>query len=142
MRLAEEHLKKAKEELSLYQADREKHHLAACVASSQICIENSAKAVISSFGIPSKTHDPSAELSSVIKQIGGKLRKELTEKLEKVVEYSHLTAPEHILATYGDEERALLPSELYTFEDAERFLHMAEFSWKTCEEFLKAWFEK
>lgn len=142
IKLAEEHLKKAKEEISLYQTDREKHHLAACVASSQICVENSAKAVISSSGIPSKTHDPSAELSNVIKHIRGKLRKGLVEKLEKVVEYSHLTAPEHILATYGDEERALLPSELYTLEDAERFLRMAEFSWKTCDEFLKAWFGK
>lgn len=138
--LAKEHLQRAKEELSLYRTDGEKHHLAACVASSQICIENSAKAVISSSGVPSKTHDPSVELSNVIKRIGGKVGRELIEKLEEVTKYSHLTAPEHILATYGDEERGILPSELYTLEDAERFLRMAEFSWKTCDEFLSVWF--
>lgn len=39
------------------------------VASSQLCVENAAKAVIAFFRIPSWSHDPSQELRELLEQI-------------------------------------------------------------------------
>ena len=141
MRLAEEHLEKAKEELQLYDQDRKGRHLAACIASSQASVENSAKAVISCFGVPSKVHDTSSELLLSIQKLEAKLGEDLLKKLEKVARFSHVIAPEHFRSVYGDEERGILPSELYTRGEAKEFLQMAEFSYTVCKAFLEWWFK-
>ena len=71
--LASRYLKEAEEA-----AQRRDHRSA--VASSQLCAENAAKAVIALYRIPSWSHDPSHELLSILSNIPSHVRK-LTEEV-------------------------------------------------------------
>jgi len=44
------------------------------VASSQLCVENAAKAVIAVYRVPSWSHDPSSELREVAQQLPEDIR--------------------------------------------------------------------
>jgi HEPN domain-containing protein len=91
------------------------------VASAQLSVENSAKAIISYFKVPSWSHDPSGELLELIN-----LLPEDTRELVKAIAYVvHLLAPEHGRSTYGEPIRGLTPWEIYRREEAEKALDMA-----------------
>jgi len=91
------------------------------VASSQLSVENSAKAVIALFRVPSWSHDPSHELREFLSQLPGDFR----ELGEELANYAQTLAPEHGRSTYGEPVRGLTPWELYSEEDAERALRYA-----------------
>jgi len=115
LRLAERYLKDAEASL------RRKDYRAA-VASSQLSAENSAKAVIAFFRIPSWSHDPSPELRELLKEFPIKVRNS-AEKLADIVE---ALAPEHGRATYGEPLMGLTPWDIYKEEDANTALKRAE----------------
>jgi len=91
------------------------------VSSSQLSAENSGKAVVAFYKIPSWSHDPSHELLEIISTTP----LEITEKIERLTEINRLLAPEHGRSTYGEPLRGLTPWEIYSDGDAERSLRMA-----------------
>jgi HEPN domain-containing protein len=141
LKIAGECLRKAGEEMRSFDQKHDKMYLARCVAESQLCTENSAKAVISVFRIPSREHDPSSELREVLEEAKGKASAKTLASLEELIHFSSKVAPEHIRATYGDEEKRILPSEIYDRGKAAEFLRDAEKSRAIAERFLREWFE-
>nr|MDO8082204.1 HEPN domain-containing protein [Candidatus Freyarchaeota archaeon] len=97
--LGEGYLKRAEE------AAKHKDHLAV-ISNSQQAVENSAKAVISCFRIPSWSHDPSSELSEVIEDKRDKIEEKIGANtfrdINTLALYSHNLAPEHGRMSYGD----------------------------------------
>jgi len=91
------------------------------VASSQLSAENSAKAIIALFRIPSWSHDPSHELLDVLPTLPSDLRK-LAEELADIAKR---LAPEHGRATYGEPLRGLTPWDIYDEESASEALSKA-----------------
>lgn len=71
------------------------------VASSQLCAEGSAKAVISFFKIPSWSHDPSQELIDLLDNFPGDVNK-LVEELANIVKSLDI---ERGRCTYGEHLR-------------------------------------
>ena len=138
--IAGEHLHRAIEEMENFKRDASRAHLVGCAAEAQLCIENSAKAVISVFRIPSREHDPSAELLDVLVEIRDKIGEELGRSLEELANIASKLAPEHIRATYGDETRRIPPSELYDEVTVKGFIDDAEKAQAIAERFLADWF--
>lgn len=114
------------------------------VLSAQLSVENSAKAVISCFRIPSWLHDPSVELEDVLRDwkddISRRFEENIVEALKRLAEAASELAPEHGRATYGIIERRVLPSEIYGEPEAQRAVCRAEEGCKTADRFVKKWF--
>jgi len=114
------------------------------VLSAQLSVENSAKAVISCFRIPSWLHDPSAELRGLIEEqrrgISDRVGGGAIEDLWRLADAARELAPEHGRATYGIVDRRLMPAEIYAEAEARRALSLAEDAYKTAEKFIKSWF--
>lgn len=136
LELAGGHLERARRALAL-------HDFAATMGEAQFSVENSAKAVISCFQVPSWSHDPSEELFDVIR--GNKLRiievlgEEFLKRLKDLADKAHEIAPEHGRSTYGDVERRIPPWRIYSEEDARKGLDYAEDAYKVASDFVKAW---
>jgi len=103
------------------------------VASSQLCAENAAKAIIALYRIPSWSHDPSHELLEVIQH----LKPELRRLAKELAEIARKLAPEHGRTTYGEPTRGLTPWDIYSEEDAIEALSMARRAWKSMKTILK-----
>jgi len=125
-KLTENYLKEAEE--SFLRGDH-RH----TVESSQLMVENAAKAVIAFYRIPSSSHDPSMELLELLEQLPRGLR----VKAERLAEIVHKLAPEHGRVTYGEPTRGVTPWELYNKNDAEEALILAKECMKLLEETLK-----
>lgn len=91
------------------------------VASSQLSVENAAKAVIAVFRIPSWSHDPSNELLELLNQ----LPEHIKNYARELANIARTLAPEHGRATYGEPLRGLTPWELYSEKEATQSLEMA-----------------
>lgn len=130
----------SREEMDNFKRKASGSYLARCISESQLCIENSAKAVISVFRIPSREHDPSVELLEVLAGIRKKISEELAGSLEELASIASRVAPEHIRSIYGDEKRRIPPSELYDEETATELLGNAKKACETAEKFLEEWF--
>lgn len=92
------------------------------VAHAQLAAENAAKAVISLYGVPSWSHDPSWELIEASSSLPGELR----GYARRLADIAHKLFPEHARSTYGDPVKGVPPWEIYSRRDAERALRMAE----------------
>lgn len=102
VRLANQYLREAEEAFK-------RRDYRSAVASSQLCSENSAKAIIAFFRTPSWSHDPSYELLDLLPSLPADLRtliKELADIVRRL-------APEHGRATYGEPLRGLTPWDIY-----------------------------
>ncbi len=104
------------------------------VASSQLSVENSAKAVISYFRVPSWSHDPSHELLELLENLPPDVR----DVGEKLARFSAKLAPEHARSTYGEPETGKTPWDIYSEEDAREALKMAEQSLEYARRILKS----
>lgn len=117
---------------------------AGAMAEAQLSVENSAKAVISCFRIPSWSHDPGEELLDVMEEnqrrIIPLLGEEFLKRLKGVAEKAHVMAPEHGRSTYGDMERRIPPWQIYSQGDARRGLEHAEDAYQVANGFVKAWY--
>ena len=128
-RIAERHFNEAEEALK-------REDYPEVVGHAQLCVENSAKAIIACFRIPSWSHDPSGELKESISAL--ELSSEEKAKLGRVAEYAHKLAPEHGKTDYGTRNK--LPEELYEKENADEALKMAEESIEAAKKFVKDYF--
>ena len=137
LELARGYLERARKALAL-------GDFADTMGEAQLSVENSAKAVISCFQIPSWSHDPSEELLDVIKynqlSIIELLGEEFLRRLIELAEKVHVIAPEHGRSTYGDVERRIPPWRIYSEEDARKGLNYAEDAYEVAENFVKAWY--
>ncbi|MEM2144330.1 MAG: HEPN domain-containing protein [Candidatus Jordarchaeaceae archaeon] len=136
--LAEGYLRRAEEALT-----REDHF--AVISNSQLAVENSAKAVISCFRIPSWSHDPSSELLEVIEENRDKIEKRINSSifhgLSTLASYSRNLAPEHGRMSYGDPTLRIPPWDLANSKRADESLSYAQHSVKISKEFIERWFK-
>lgn len=137
LELAKGYLERARKALAL-------QDFAGTMSEAQLSVENSAKAVVSCFQIPSWSHDPGEELleviadnrTRIIQLLGERFLKRLKDLAEKV----HTIAPEHGRSTYGDLERRIPPWEIYSEKDVAKGLEYAEDACKSANDFVKAWY--
>lgn len=89
-----------------------------CVGNSQLCIENSAKAIIVCFIPLGRTHSPFQGLRRLLQaqRITDQVRKDIEEILPVVEEHGF---EEHILSDYGDEGSYKTPWEIFDKKAAE-----------------------
>lgn len=113
----------------------------ASVSSSQLAVENAAKAVLALFKPVVKAHDLSDLLLNLIDE--QKLDDEDALRIEQLALCaSRLGFKEHILTDYGDELTFTLPWEIYTQERAESALEIATGALAIAEAFLSRREEK
>ncbi|MBS7644430.1 MAG: HEPN domain-containing protein [Candidatus Bathyarchaeia archaeon] len=105
----------------------------AAVGSSQLSVENAAKAVIALYRIPSWSHDPSHELEELIDT----MPEEVRHPSRELASTARRLAPEHGRATYGEPSRGLTPWDLYSREDAYSALNDAREALKRLSEILE-----
>lgn len=105
----------------------------------QLCIEHSAKAIISLFEEPEWTHDPSRQLLRILAE--GRMGEKTRDKLKILSEDARIASPWHGISTYGKISGGIrLPaSEICTREIAEEMLSRAKTSLGIAEEFIEAW---
>ena len=122
LRLAGEHLRRAERALEAGDWPMAVHF-------SQLAAENAAKALITVFEVPARTHDPSDQLLGLL----DRLPVELVEVAHELAGIAHELAPEHARSTYGLPAEGLTPSDIYDRAYAEecvlkarRALRMAE----------------
>jgi len=101
-RLALDHLERAERLFKL-------NDWVGAVSSSQLAIENFAKAVIAVFEVPTWSHDPSNQLENIVK----KIPQRLVRGVEELALLAREIAPEHGRSTYGEPSRGLTPSDIY-----------------------------
>jgi len=112
-----------------------------CISNSQLSVENSAKAVISCFRMPSWSHDLSGELIALVEENIEEIRETReVDGLLKLADYAHNLAPEHGRMSYGDPVRRIPPWRLATPERAREALNYAEESFTIAKRFLSKWF--
>jgi len=92
------------------------------VSNSQSAVENFAKAVIAAFEVPTWSHDPSNQLSSLIERLPGGLVEDAQELAVMVMEM----APEHGRSSYGEPSAGLTPSDIYGEGHASNALEKAK----------------
>jgi len=131
IKIAERHLREAR-------GASQREDYPEVVGHAQPCVENSAKAIIACFRIPSWSHDPSGKLKESLSDSG--LSSKERANLEKVAEYAHRLAPEHGRTDYGTRNK--LPEEIYEKSDADDALRMAEESMGVAKKFLTDYFGK
>jgi len=102
------------------------------VSSSQLSVENAAKAVIAVFRTPSWSHDPSNELLELLNQLPEHIRN-YTRELASI---ARTLAPEHGRVTYGEPSRGLTPWEIYGEKEAIKSLEMATRALRLMEKIL------
>lgn len=107
-KLAVEHLERAERLFSL-------KDWAGTVSTSQLAIENFAKAIIAVFEVPTWSHDPSNQLI-------GRLPAEVTDDIRELAALAREMAPEHGRSSYGEPTVGLLPSEIYGEDHASNAL--------------------
>ncbi len=124
--LAKEHFESAGKRLKM-------EDWAGTVESSQLTVENAAKAIIAHFYLPSWSHDPSMELEEILNEIPNEIR----GLVYKLIEIVKTLAPEHGRTTYGITSKRITPRQLYTKDHAEKAFDMAQEAMKISEMVLK-----
>jgi len=115
------------------------------VGKAQLSVENSVKAIISCFRIPSWSHDPSGELEEVISANRNAIVKLFGEGyLDTIMEACQAAAklaPEHGKTTYGDVISYKPPWEIYDRNNAEEAVASAGKAFKVAKSFVERWFK-
>jgi len=112
----------------------------------QLCVEYSAKAVISCFARPAWEHDPGPQLLALIQENDAEIRARfddiMIQRLIQLAKDAADAAPWHVLSTYGRREHdgaRSWPTDLCTQANAHRLAELAERSFLTAREFITAW---
>jgi len=132
-RMARGYIKDAREKFEslIYFLKRERFNIV--VREAQECVELSLKAALRYVGVESaKSHDVSELLLREERRFPGFFR----EKLERLAEISRVLTMERGRSFYGDEERGIPPSELYSKDDAEEAIGKADFALKLSERLI------
>ena len=114
----------------------------------QICVEQSAKAVIACFEPPLHEHDCSRALFSLLSENATAMTQLLGEdmmtRLRRLGIETERIARWHGIATYGDQlpdGTRLAAADLISESDAQWALSLAERSFATAHEFVQAWLQ-
>jgi len=111
---------------------RGRHHMV--VREAQEGVELLLKAALRYVGVePAKVHD----VSEVLLQEAGRFPQYFRNALEELAEISRLLARERGRSFYGDEDRGIPPSELYSEEDASEALEKLKFVLEMCERLIE-----
>jgi HEPN domain-containing protein len=112
----------------------------------QLCVEYSAKAVISCFARPAWEHDPGSQLLALIQESDADIRVRFDDiMIQRLIQLAHDAAdaaPWHVMSTYGRREpdsTRRWPTDLCTQANAQRLAELAERSFLTAREFITAW---
>lgn len=117
-RLAEGFLAEARQDM----ADR---RWRACVSSSQLAVENSAKAALAMLGPVGKTHNPAAMLYAAVRE--GRFDGRLVQIVDELAECaSRMGSDVHAESDYGDDATWRTPWEILTEADAQESMRIAE----------------
>jgi len=112
----------------------------------QLCVEYSAKAVISCFARPAWEHNPGNQLLTLIQENDSDIRARFDDiMIQRLIQLAHDAvdaAPWHVLSTYGRREpdsTRSWPTDLCTQPNAQWLAELAERSFLTAKEFITAW---
>ncbi len=113
----------------------------------QLCVEYSAKAVISCFARPAWEHNPGTQLLNLIQNNDADIRarfdgEKMIQRLIQLAQDAADAAPWHVLATYGRREpdgTRSWPTDLCTQANAQWLVELAERSFLAAREFITAW---
>lgn len=136
------HLRGAEEEWQEFQETKAGDHLAHCISQAQLCIENAAKSILTTRGLPSKSHNPSKELREMVEGLRDQFEHEFLSQVLELADWVEEVAPEHFRSNYGDEKRLILPSELYEPIWTEKVLNRARTAAEIASEFCSRWYGK
>ena len=110
--------------------DRAEHNFAqddwaGCVQQAQIAVENAAKAILAYVDPVPHTHEPHRQLEMLLATMPD-LPTDIIAFFKVVIAAGqHLGGREHVLATYGDEERRLTPSQIFHQPEATKAIEHA-----------------
>ncbi|MBC8231100.1 HEPN domain-containing protein [bacterium] len=110
--------------------DRAEHNFAqddwaGCVQQAQIVVENSAKAILAYVDPVPHTHEPHHQLEMLLATMP-ELPTDIAASVKIVIAAcQHLGGREHVLATYGDEEKRLTPSQIFHQPEATKAIEHA-----------------
>jgi len=106
-----------------------------CVDNAQLTVENSGKAILASFGVSPKTHDPAKQVAALLRSQS--VRENIREQMQRLLpDLLALGTTEHFLTDYGDEATYTLPWDLFTQEAAEDALAAAQRTLEQTQELL------
>ena len=106
-----------------------------CVDNAQLTVENAGKAILASFGVPPKTHDPARQVAALLR--GQSIQENIREQMQRLLpDLLALGTTEHFLTDYGDEATYTLPWDLFTQEAAEDALAAAQRTLEQTQELL------
>ena len=125
-RLALDHLRRAENLYSM-------RDWAGAVSTSQLAVENFAKAVIALFEVPTWGHDPSTQLNNLT----DRMPPEVTGAAKDLSLLASEIAPEHGRASYGEPTAGLTPNEIYKEAHASDALDKAREARKISAQILK-----
>lgn len=96
-----------------------------CVDNAQLAVEHALKAIIALWGPVPKTHHVTAILLRMLEQ--GQLPQEYMSEIRRLISLAEPLGPEiHLRTDYGDELSGISPWELFSKEDAQHYLDLAE----------------
>ena len=106
-----------------------------CVDNAQLTVENAGKAILASFGVSPKTHEPARQVAAFLRHQS--LPENIQEKMHRILpDLLALGTTEHFLTDYGDEATYTLPWDLFTEESAVDALTAARRSFEQTQELL------
>src|SRR3990167_2740628 len=139
----------AEDTLKTAEADHKGGLIRATVQNAQLCIEFSAKAIISCFETPEWEHDPGKQLKRINEKnreiIAKKIGPDIIKQIDLLAQKSSDVALWHGWSTYGRREcdGSWLPAaKVCTKDTAETMLPIAELSFKTANDFYNGWISK
>jgi HEPN domain-containing protein len=95
-----------------------------CVDNAQLTVENAGKAILASFGVAPKTHDPARQVAALVRKLP--LPEDIQQQIRRILpDLLALGTTEHFLTDYGDEATYTLPWDLFTQEAAQDALAAA-----------------
>ncbi len=143
---ASDWLREAEEALADVRAIMPLGRLVTTAQRAQLCVEYSAKAVISCFARPAWEHNPGSQLMTLIQDNDADIRAQFEDiMMQRLIQLAHDAedaAPWHVLSTYGRREpdgTRSWPTHLCTKENAQWLVELAERSFLTAREFITAW---
>ena len=98
----------------------------ACVAHAQLSVENALKAIIALFAPVPRTHTPTKILSTMLMK--GDIPHQDQQDVQKIIGIAQTLDSNaiHAQTDYGDEFHGLTPWELFSEEDAQQALTIAQ----------------
>ena len=96
-----------------------------CVDNSQLAIENSGKTIIAIYVPVEKTHDPSRQLTKMLKEniFPTQLSSEISAAIKILGQFG---VEEHFMTDYGDEASGKDPWEIFTEDNANDAIKSAQ----------------